>query len=305
MSALSGQSAHPTRPPAWKVWLLAARPKTLAAGLAPVLLGWAVAAATDGMRLLPALGALLAALLVQVGTNLANDWLDFVKGADGSDRLGPARAAQMGWLGPDDLRRGTFVVLAAAAAVGAALAWHGGWPVVLIAVASLVCALAYTGGPLPLAYVGLADLFVLVFFGPVAVMGTVYVQTLTWPVEGLIAGLCAGLLSTAILVVNNLRDRHTDAAAGKRTLAVRLGATAARVEYTVAVVMAFALVGFMALSTGVGGWLTPLAALPLALWRIRQVWTLDGAALNPLLGATGQLELAFALLLGLGLLLGG
>lgn len=292
------------RPPRWKVWLLAARPKTLPAGLAPVLLGWAVAAATDGFTWPPALGALAAALLVQVGANLANDWLDFVKGADRSDRLGPARAAQMGWLTPDDLRRATVVVLAAAALVGAALAVHAGWPVVLIAVTSLVCAVAYTGGPVPLAYLGVADLFVLVFFGPVAVMGTVYVQTSTWRVEGLVAGLAAGLLATAILVVNNLRDRHTDASVGKRTLAVRLGATGARAEYTLAVAAAYALAGVGAALTGEVGWLWPLASAPLAAWRVRQVWTTDGAALNPLLAATGQLELVFALLLGCGLLLG-
>jgi 1,4-dihydroxy-2-naphthoate octaprenyltransferase len=272
--------------------------------VAPVLLGWAVAYATAGFSPGPAIGALVAAILVQVGTNLANDWLDFEKGADTPDRLGPARAAQMGWLGVRELRAGTVVVLGLAGLIGAWLAVVGGWPVVAIAVTSLICAIAYTGGPLPLAYVGLGDVFVLVFFGPVAVLGTVYVQTLQWPVAGLIAGLACGLLSTAILVVNNLRDRHTDAKVGKRTLAVRFGARAVRVEYTLAVLAAFGLLALGWATDGRLGWALPLLSVPLAVVRVRDVWTTDGAALNPQLGQTGQLVLAFALLLSVGLVSG-
>lgn len=299
----SGGNPAPSPPPRWKVWLLAARPKTLAAGIAPVLLGWAVAIGVDGFALWPALGALGAALLVQVGTNFANDWLDFEKGADTPDRLGPARAAQMGWLTVSDLRSATLGVLGLAGLFGLLLALHGGWPVVAIAVTSLICAIAYTGGPLPLAYVGLGDVFVLVFFGPVAVMGTVYVQTLSWPPQGLVAGLACGLLSTAILVVNNLRDRHTDCQVGKRTLAVRFGATFARAEYTATVLGAFALLGVGFAIDGRLGWALPLLAVPLAIARVRDLWTTDGAALNPQLGRTGQLVLVFSLLLGLGIAL--
>lgn len=292
------------RPPTWKVWLLAARPRTLSAGVAPVLVGWAVARAEGGFVWGPALAALAAALLVQLGTNFANDWMDFEKGADTDDRVGPARAAQMGWLTVGDLRRATLVVLTLAGIVGAGLAMVGGWPVIAIAVVSLVCAVAYTGGPLPLAYVGLGDVFVLVFFGPVAVAGTVYVQTMRWPLEGLVAGVAIGCLSTAILVVNNLRDRHTDARVGKRTLAVRFGAGWARAEYTAALLGAFALLALGWWLDGNPGWCLPVLAAPAAAARLRAVWTTDGAALNSQLGQTGQLTLLFSTLLAVGLVWG-
>jgi 1,4-dihydroxy-2-naphthoate octaprenyltransferase len=191
-----------------------------------------------------------------------------------------------------------------AAAVGVYLAFVGGWPVVVIAIVSIICAVAYTGGPMPLAYVGLGDLFVLVFFGPVAVSGTVFVQTLTWRIEAVAAGTALGLLATAILVVNNLRDRHTDAVAGKRTLAVRFGATAVRVEYTLAVLVAYGICMAWWLDGAGAGWLLPLLSIPLAGVRIRDVWKLDGANLNPQLGATARLLLLFSALLALGLGLG-
>ncbi len=293
------------RPGLVGTWVLAIRPATLTAGAAPVLVGWAIAASTDGFVLVPALAALAAALLVQIGTNLANDYFDFKTGADNDDRIGPARATQKGWLTPQAMARATALVLVLAAAVGTFLAFVGGWPVVVIAVVSIVCAVAYTGGPMPLAYVGLGDLFVLVFFGPVAVAGTVYVQTLQWPVEAVISGTALGLLATAILVVNNLRDRHTDAAANKRTLAVRFGARAVRIEYTVAVVLAYALcIGWFAASAS-WAWLTPLLTMPLAVHQVRKVWTLDGPDLNPELGATARLLLAFSACLAAGLAIVG
>jgi len=291
------------RPPLWKVWLLAARPATLPAGAAPVLAGCAIAFAHGALVPTRALAALAAALLVQIGTNLANDYFDFKKGADTEARVGPARASQRGWLPPAAVARGAALALAGAGFAGLYLAYVGGWPVLAIAVISLVCAVAYTGGPYPLAYVGLGDVFVLVFFGPVAVAGTVYVNTLTWQADGVVAGLALGLLATAILVVNNLRDRHTDAIVGKRTLAVRLGERFSRWQYAVAVLSAFALTTGWGLSIGHKGWLWPLVLLPMALLRVQQVWVADGTALNPHLGTTGKLLFGFSVVLSAGLVL--
>lgn len=213
-------------------WILAARPKTLPAAAAPVLVGSALAWRAGGFRLFPAVAALVGALLIQIATNLANDYFDFVKGADTSDRVGPVRVTQAGLLSPRAVLGGLCVVLLLALLVGAYLVWIAGAPIVWIGLASLACAVAYTGGPFPLAYLGLGDLFVVVFFGLVAVGGTVFVQLLSLPPGTLWAGAGVGAVSTAILVVNNLRDIGTDARAGKRTLAVRLGVTGTRVEYT-------------------------------------------------------------------------
>lgn len=287
-----------------KAWLLAARPKTLPAGLVPVFVGTALAADMDALAIGPALAALAAALLVQVGTNLANDYYDFKKGADNEDRLGPARATQRGWITPGQVLAGTAVVLVLAAICGIYLTWVAGWPALAIGLVSIACAVAYTGGPYPLAYHGLGDLFVLIFFGFVATAGTTYVQALAAGPAVFLAAAPVGLIATAILVVNNLRDRVTDAAANKRTLAVRFGAKAARIEYTALLVLSY-LAPIAAVATGLGGWgwLLPLLTLPLAVANTRAIWTTDGAPLNPYLGATAKLEMLFGILLSVGILL--
>jgi len=198
----------------------------------------------------------------------------------------------------------TGVSLTLALAVGIYLIAIGGWPIAIIGIASLICAVAYTGGPMPLAYVGLGDLFVLLFFGFAAVMGTVWVQLGRAPADAWVASASIGCLATAILVVNNLRDRRTDAEANKRTLAVRWGSTAARWEYTLLVLGAHAMVVVAVLvQVAQPGWLLSLLMLPLAVQEIRAIWRTDGAALNPHLGRTARLELGFALLLGIGALL--
>lgn len=210
---------------------MATRPKTLTAAAAPVLAGAGLAAHDGVFALLPALGALVGALLIQVGTNFANDYYDFVRGGDTDERVGPTRVTQTGLIEPHTVKRGMILVLSAAMAVGVYLVWVAGWPIVWIGLASVACAVLYTGGPFPLAYHGLGDVFVFVFFGLIAVGGTYFVQGLTWPPDAILAGVGLGALSTAILVVNNLRDIETDAVAGKRTLAVRLGVRGTQVEY--------------------------------------------------------------------------
>jgi len=306
MSEPSGSSASvavtPQPPARGRAWLLAIRPRTLAVAVGPVAVGTAVAHA-GGVANPPVAGAaLVAALLLQIGCNFANDVYDSEKGADTDDRLGPPRAVQLGLLGPDEMKRGMAIAFALAAGVGLYLAAIAGWPIIAIGVVSILVAYAYTGGPYPLGYHGLGDLAVFLFFGVVAVVGSEFVQSLRWSWAALAASFPVGLLATAVLVVNNLRDIDTDGVAGKRTLAVRLGATGARVEYAVLVLGAYLLVpGYMALG-GRSFWvLMPWLTLPLAFRVLGTVLGgASGAALNPVLGATAQLALLFSLLLAAG-----
>jgi 1,4-dihydroxy-2-naphthoate polyprenyltransferase len=292
------------RPGSPRAWLLATRPATLLAALAPIAVGSAVAHAEGGFAAGPALAALAGALLLQIASNLWNDASDFERGADTADRLGPTRAAAAGLLSPRALRAGVAVCFAAALACGVYLTARAGWPVVAIGLCSMAAALAYTGGPYPLGYHGLGDLFVVIFFGEVAVAGTAFVQLGHLPGWALVAGLPVGALATAILVVNNLRDRSTDRAAGKRTLVVRFGAGFARAEYAALLVIAFAVP--LALAAWRGPWLLlPLAAAPLALHRLRQIARRDGAELNPSLKATAQLLLVHGLLFAAGIATAG
>lgn len=284
-------------------WWAAVRPATLWLGATPVLLGTALAAAADGLHPARAALALGVAASIQVGTNLFNDWADARRGADGPDRIGPARAVAQGWLTPRAVLVAAALAFAVAAALGSVLAWQVGWPLLALGAVCILSGLAYTGGPFPLAYVGLGDPFVLVFFGGVATCGTTWVQTQALTPAAGLAGAAIGLLATAVLVVNNLRDRHTDRRAGKRTLAVRLGARFARLEYATCVGLALALPPTAwALGWGGPGWLLPLLAAPLAVRRVQAVWRRDGQDLNPELGATARLQLAFGLLLAAGVL---
>lgn len=287
-------------------WLLAARPRTLPAAAAPVLVGTALAWHVGGFRLLPALAALAGALLIQVATNLANDYFDFVKGADTAERVGPTRVTQAGLLTPEAVRRGMILTLLGALLVGSYLVSVAGLPVVVIGLLAIVCAVAYTGGPFPLAYHGLGDLFVFVFFGLVAVAGTTWVQALVFLPEALWAGVGVGAVSTALLVVNNLRDIHTDARVGKRTLAVRLGVDGTRVEYTLlwALAMGVPVVG-IALFEWPSAVLLALLGLVVAQDGLRRVWRWkDPRELLPALPATAAGLLVYALGFSLGLVLG-
>lgn len=288
-----------------KIWLMAARPKTLPAGLTPVLIGAAMAQAAGGFHGPAVLCAALGALLIQIGTNFANDYFDFVKGTDTAERVGPTRATQAGLVTPRAMLIATVLVFGLAFLPGAYLVYRGGWPILAIGLVSVLCGVLYTGGPWPLGYLGLGDVFVLVFFGPVAVGGTYYVQTLTLDQAVLVAGLIPGLLSTAILTVNNLRDADTDVRTGKRTLAVRFGKTFARWEYLLCVLLAtVALPVWLYLSGGPVTALAGCAALVPAVPMIRNVFTSsDGAVLNNTLAGTGKVLLVFSVLFSIGWLL--
>ena len=288
-----------------QMWLNAARPKTLAAGAAPVAAGTAIAAADGALQWAPACACMAGSILIQIGCNFANDYFDHKKGADTADRVGPARAVAEGWITPRTMALASGLSLLLAFVVGLYLIHVGGWPILAIGIASLICAVAYTGGPMPLAYVGLGDLFVLIFFGLAAVVGTYWVQHLSAPLHIWIAGASLGLLATAILVVNNLRDRHTDKLAAKRTLAVRFGATAARWEYTLLQAGAFGAVGVLVLLESVSPWwMLSWLVIPLAIGENRAIWTKDGTDLNPHLGGAARVELLFGLLLSAGALIG-
>ena len=285
-------------------WILAARPKTLPAAAAPVVVGTAVAIGEGVFAAGPALAALLGALLIQIGANFANDVFDYKKGADTSERLGPLRVTQTGLLSPGQVMAGMWVTFGLATLIGLYLVWVGGWPVVAIGVLSILSGIAYTGGPFPLGYNGLGDLFVFIFFGLAAVCGTYFVQALTVSAAAVWASVPVGFLATAIMVVNNLRDVDTDRAAGKKTLAVRLGQRGAQIEYLLLVYGAFLvplLMWFLRLASPwvMLSWASLLLVRPL----VRMVLTEKGRPLNLALAGTARLELVFSVLFAVGLAL--
>jgi len=284
-------------------WILAARPKTLWAGICPVMIGTALAIADDQLHIPSALAAMFGSLLIQIGTNFANDYYDGVKGTDDENRLGPARAVASGLIPAPVMKRAMILTFALVFVPGTYIMMRGGTPFLIIGIVSILSGLAYTGGPYPLAYHGLGDIFALVFFGPVAVGGTYYLQAYTLPSEAILAGISAGLFSVAILTVNNLRDREGDARAGKKTLAVRFGTPFARWEYTLSLFAAtigipIYLVMQQQDHYGVlASALTFVAAIP----ALRIVWTqTDGPSLNATLANTGKLLLLFSVLFSLG-----
>jgi len=285
-----------------RIWFEAARPRTLPAAVAPVLIGVAIAIRDDAFDALAASAALLGALLIQIGTNFANDYFDFVKGTDTEARIGPVRATAAGLVTPRTMRNAFLLVFALAALVGAYLVWRAGWPLVGIGVVSIACGVLYTGGPKPLAYLGLGDVFVILFFGPVATAGTHYVQALEWSLPAAVAGLGPGLLATALLTVNNLRDVDGDREAGKRTLAVRFGTGFAKAEYATCLVGAAVVpaVLFFTLCAP-GGVFAASAACLLGLPSLRRVlrWR-PGEPLFGALAGTGRLLVVYALAFSIG-----
>jgi len=270
-----------------------------------VIVGSAVAISEDVFNLWPALAALAGALLIQIGTNFANDVFDFKKGADTIERLGPLRVTQAGLLSPRQVMLGMWITFGLAALIGLYLIALSGWPIVVIGILSIASGIAYTGGPFPLGYNGLGDLFVFIFFGLVAVCGTYYVQALTLSAAVIWTSIPIGLLATAILVVNNLRDIETDRAAGKKTLAVRFGVRGAQIEYLLLIGISYAVPLLMWLS-GVStpwvmlAWLSLLLVKPL----INLMMNEKGRPLNQALAGTARLELVYSFLFSIGLIVG-
>jgi 1,4-dihydroxy-2-naphthoate octaprenyltransferase len=289
----------------FRVWLLAARPKTLPAGIVPVLVAGAMAYG-DGRFHLPALlAALFGSIMIQIGTNYANDLFDYLKQADTSERIGPTRVTQSGMATPKQTAIATAIVFSLALLAGIYLVYRGGWPVVIIGLVSIACGILYTAGPIALGYIGLADIFVLIFFGPVALAGTYYVQTfnISWTI--ILAGLPFGMISTAILTVNNLRDIATDSKSGKKTLAVRYGRKFAQYEYTVMLAGAAIVPAVMVHTDMVSSTMAlPILYIVFTGASVRTVFsTTDGIRLNDTLAATGRLLILYGLLFAIGWLL--
>ena len=285
-------------------WILAARPRTLGAALIPVVAGCALAISISAFDPLVSALVLASAVLIQIATNFFNDAIDHVKGADTAGRLGPTRVTSAGLLPARRVITGAFLTLALAALFALPLVLRGGGIILLVGLLSLLFAYAYTGGPFPLAYLGLGEIFVTLFFGLIAVGGTFYLNTLTFSAAAILAGLQIGLHSSVLLAVNNLRDLETDRAANKRTLAARFGLTFARLENAALVIAPFIL-GLAWLPLGyLWAFLLPLLTLPLAWWLARACLTATpDRQVNQLLAQAAALHAAFGLLLALAFLL--
>ncbi|MBA2638350.1 MAG: 1,4-dihydroxy-2-naphthoate polyprenyltransferase [Solirubrobacterales bacterium] len=282
---------------------MAARVRTLPAAIAPVLVGTALAVTGGVFRLGAFLAALAGAVLIQVGTNLSNDYSDARRGADTDDRLGPVRVTAGGLVPPRTVLLAAGLTFGAAVLCGLYLVAVAGWELLVIGVLSILAGVLYTGGPRPYGYEGLGEVFVFLFFGLVAVAGSTFAQTESWPWEALAFAVPVGLLAAAILVVNNVRDLDSDRRAGKRTLAVRLGRPRARLQFAVLVLGAFAALAPMALLFSPWA-LLPWVLLPLAARLVALVSEhVDGPTLNAALARTGVLQLGFCVLLSVGILL--
>lgn len=282
-------------------WLLAARPKTLAAAVTPVLVGTALARGdTMPIHWLAFACALLGAVFIQIGTNYVNDALDFKKGADTHARLGPLRVTQAGLLSAEAVLRGAYVCFVLAALCGIPLILRGGWPIAVIGVASIAAAYAYTGGPYPLAYHGLGEVFVMIFFGVVAVCGSFYLQRLTLDPSAWIGGFAVGALAVVILAINNLRDIQNDRSSNKRTLAARFGERFAYAEIVVFALLPFVCVAAIAYLRGCWTMTIPMLAVILAIALLVRVARSRGAALNRCLALAGALEWVFGILYVIG-----
>lgn len=289
----------------FSIWISASRPKTLVAAIIPVLVGTTFAVNHQNFDLLPALVALVCALLIQIGTNFANDYYDFKKGADSNSRIGFERATASGKISPDKMLKATYFSMGLAFLLGLYLVFHAGWIILLIGVLSLIFGVAYTGGPYPLAYNGLGDLFVFLFFGLVAVMTTYFVQALSWSGETFWAALAIGALTTNILVVNNLRDIHTDRLVGKRTLGVIFGEKFMKLEYTLLSVLALSIPPHLYVVEGYNEFIfLPFLSLPLIYFLNRTVWKhTDKSVLNKTLEKTAALMAIFGILMAIGVVL--
>ena len=299
--AATASSTSPLR-----IWLMAARIRTLPAAVAPVLVGTSLAGAAGIFRVGPFIAALLGSILIQIGTNLANDYSDARRGADTDDRLGPVRVTAGGLVPPRQVLIATYVTFGLAVVCGLYLVFTAGIELLFVGVASIAAGVLYTGGPKPYGYEGLGEIFVFLFFGIAAVSGSAFAQLEAWPTEAFMLAVPVGLLAAAILVVNNIRDMDTDKRADKRTLAVRLGRERARTVYGLMLYVSYLVAPLPWLLGSLSPWvLLCWLTLPLAVRLARTVRThADGPTLNEALAQTGMLQLAFCVLLSAGVLAG-
>ncbi|MCP4051210.1 MAG: 1,4-dihydroxy-2-naphthoate polyprenyltransferase [bacterium] len=287
----------------FQAWIMALRPKTLPAALAPVAVGTAVAVTDNSFNFFPAFAALLGALLLQIAVNLANDYFDSKSGVDTKERLGPVRVTSAGLIKPAQVKMGMILSIILALIVGIYLIYIGGWPILVIGVASIISALSYSGGPFPLASNGLGDIFVFIFFGLIAVMGTYYVQALTLTSFVFISSLPVGFLITAIIVINNLRDIETDKKAGKKTLAVMIGKKGSRLEYLLLLTFSYIILFCLWISGQCSPViLLPVITLPMAYSVTKTVLNETGPVLNEALAKTAKLSLIYSLLFSAGII---
>lgn len=291
--------------PKLSTWIEAARPQTLAAAVIPVLVGASLAFQTELLNWVNTIVALICAMLIQIGTNFANDYFDFVKGSDTDERIGFRRATAAGLTTPNQMLNATILTMALAFFLGLYLVWSAGWVVLVVGLLSLLFGILYTGGPFPLGYNGLGDLFVFIFFGIVAVMTTYYVNALEWSEASFWASLAVGALCVNILVVNNLRDVEQDKKSGKKTLGVLFGERALKLEYTFMMLIAYAIPPHFLIQLEYNFWiLLPFAALPLTGYYVYRIWTEENKVqLNPMLERTAQFMVIFGILFSIGIIL--
>tara|TARA_B100002051_G_C16739151_1_gene643167 strand:- start:1623 stop:2489 length:867 start_codon:yes stop_codon:yes gene_type:complete len=283
-------------------WVIASRPKTMTAAIAPVLLGSALAYYEGAFDIITFFVILIAACLIQIGTNLTNDLFDYIKGADNNNRLGPKRAMQAGLILEPEMKRAIFIVFSLSICFGFYLALLGGWLIVGIGLLSILFAILYTGGPYPLAYNGLGDIFVFIFFGLIAVSGTYYLYTDYFSINSFILGSSAGCLATAILVVNNLRDIDNDKAYGKNTLAVYFGKKFTQFEYLLLMIIVYIIPIYISIDLGNKASIYIVYfTLPICIRLIIDVFYKKNSMLNETLEATAKLLLLYSLLLSFGI----
>ena len=284
------------------VWILASRPKTLGAAVSPVVIGTAMAYSYGLVNWFAGISALLCSIFIQIGTNFANDYFDYIKGTDTEERIGPTRATQAGLVKPESMKLAFIFMFFLSAIFGLYLVSLGGLPIIIIGLLSIISGILYTGGPYPLGYNGLGDLFVLIFFGYVAVGGTFYIHTNEINSIVILAGTAPGLFSTAILTVNNLRDIATDTKTGKRTLAVRFGIKFARFEYLVSIIISCFVPVLLYFITGSHAWsMISVVVLIFAYPSIKAVFTMEpGPEFNEILAITGKLLLLYSLIFSIG-----
>jgi len=286
-------------------WAGAARPKTLAAAFVPVLVGSSLAY-SDGVFFLPAsLTALFCALLIQIGTNFANDYYDFKKGADTEQRIGFTRATSTGLIEPRQMLLATYITMTMAFLTGLYLVWLAGWVILVIGLLSLLFGILYTGGPFPLGYNGLGDVFVFIFFGFAAVMGTYYVNALSWSADSFIASVPVGALSVNILVANNLRDIEQDKIVNKKTLGVLFGESVLKWEYTLMILLSYFILLYLNMFQNYNLYIyIPLLTLPLIVILLKEIWFhRDKSTLNKTLEKTARFMVVYGILFSAGILL--